>query len=217
MLELIAGKYRVTIENDPTHSVGSTDNVHRYDHEYQLDDTGTEYAVTSRHALRCSDDIESIATCILLAGGGASGIHDHSALIHDGSCIVAVGPFVVSLALPSLRINWALQIDDATCFGVYDSPRLGCLFSHGELLISRVSYDGTIVWQTGGADIFTNGFQLDGNVVRVTDFYDREYVLDAETGRELRCPNCGRYLPIVGAALILGIFVIVQLVFRIFN
>jgi hypothetical protein len=184
MLQLNAGKFRVTIANDPTHSVGSVDNVNSYDHEYHLDDARAEYAVTSRHAIRISDENELIASCILLAGGGASGIHDHSATIHNGSCIIAVGPFVASLAIPSLRMNWMTQTDDATCFGVYDSPKHGCLFSHGELLIARVSYDGTIVWQFGGADIFTNGFQLDGDVIRVADFYDREYVFDAETGRE---------------------------------
>jgi len=184
MLELHAGKYRVSIVNDPTHAVGSTDNVYSYDHVYHLDDARAEYAVTSRHAVRVFNGDELIASCILLAGGGASGINEHSAIIHDESCVIAVGPFMASLVLPSLKLKWATQTDDATCFGVYDSPSNGCLFSHGELLIARVTYDGTIVWQSGGADIFTNGFQLDENVVRVVDFYDRQYVLDAETGRE---------------------------------
>jgi hypothetical protein len=125
-----------------------------------------------------------IASCTLLAGGGASGIREHSAIIDDGFCVIAVGPFVASLVLPSLKLKWAIQTDDAACFGVYDSASNGCLFSHGELLIARVTYDGTVVWQSGGADLFTNGFQLDETVVRVVDFYDRQYILDAKTGRE---------------------------------
>ena len=175
----------MTIANDPAHSVGSADNVHSYDHEYHLDDARAEFAVTCRHAVRVSDERKLIATCILLAGGGASGIHDHSAIIHDGSCIIAVGPFMVSLALPSLKLNWATQTDDATCFGVYESPTRDCLLSHGELLIARITHRGTIVWQAGGADIFTNGFQLDGDVIHVTDFNDRGYTFDIETGREI--------------------------------
>ena len=51
-------------------------------------------------------------------------------------------------------------------------------------MIARVTYDGKIVWQAGGADIFTNGFELQDDVVRVFDFEDREYVLGIETGRE---------------------------------
>ena len=58
MLELIAGKYRVTIVNDPTHIVGSADNVHSYDHEYHLDDARAECAVTSRYALSIFADNE---------------------------------------------------------------------------------------------------------------------------------------------------------------
>jgi hypothetical protein len=184
MLELHAGKYRVLIANDPAHAVDSAENVYSYQHVYHLDDARVEYAVTSRHAVRVLDGDELLASCILLAGGGATGIHEHSAIIHDESCVIAVGPFMASLELPSLKLNWATQTDDATCFGVYDSPSNGCLFSHGELLIARVTYDGTIFWQSGGSDIFSNGFQLDETVVRVVDFNDRQYVLDAETGRE---------------------------------
>jgi len=185
MLQLTTGNIRVEITDDPTHTVGSADNVHSYDHEYHLDDARAEYAVTSRHAVRVCDDNGLIASCILLAGAGSSGIHDHSAIIHDRSCIVAVGQFMTSLAIPTLKMNWSTQTDDATCFGVYHSPNHGCLFSHGELLIARVSYDGTIAWQAGGADIFTNGFQLDGSAVRVVDFNDRQYTIDVETGRIL--------------------------------
>ena len=126
-----------------------------------------------------------VSSCILLAGGGASRIHDHSAIILNGFCIVAVGPFVVSLSLSSLELDWVTQSDDATCFGVYHCPDHRCLISHGELEISRLSYAGSVEWHSGGADIFSGGFCLDGDVIRVVDFCDREYAFDIATGQEM--------------------------------
>lgn len=185
MLELIAGNYRVSIIADSTHSVGSADNIHAYDHEYGLEDELGESAVTSRHAVRVSDNNEVVATCILFAGGGASGVHEHSAIIHDESCIIAVGPFMASLEVPSLKLRWTCQTDAATCFGVYRSEKHECLISHGELEIACVSYDGQLVWSSSGGDIFTNGFTLRDDSVRVVDFNGRHYTFDIETGREI--------------------------------
>ncbi|HMP71518.1 MAG TPA: hypothetical protein PKA76_19385 [Pirellulaceae bacterium] len=185
MLELVAGKYRVIIANDPTYAIGSADNVRSCDHIYHLDDARAEYAVTSRHTVTVTEDNKTIATCILLAGGGASGVHENSALIHQDNCIIAVGPFLASLILPTLELNWATQADDATCFGVHQSQYHECLISHGEMVISRVTFRGTIVWQADGAEIFTNECLLYGNVVRVTDFNDREYIFDINNGREI--------------------------------
>ncbi len=186
MLELIAGKYRLTIADDPTHTVGSADNVHIYDHEYHLDDAHDEYAVTSCHAVRVFDDNELIAASILMAGRGASSIHEHSAIIHNQSCVIAVGPFLASLKIATLELEWTTQTDWATCFGVYHSEKHHCFISHGELEISRVSYNGQLVWQTSGADIFTNGISIREDSVHVVDFNNMEYILDINTGREYR-------------------------------
>lgn len=92
---------------------------------------------------------------------------------------------MASVAIPTLELDWATQTDDATCFGVYHSEKNKCLFSHGELLIARVTYDSKIVWQAGGVDIFTNGFTLHDDFIHALDFYDREYVIDVHNGREV--------------------------------
>ncbi|WDI43205.1 hypothetical protein [Bremerella sp. P1] len=185
MLELISGKYRVTIADEPTHSVGSVDNVHAYDHEYHLDDARSEYAVASRHAVQVSDNTKLIATCILLASGGASGVHEHSAIINNEFCIVAVGPFMASLRIPTLELQWATKSDTATCFGVYHSEKHHCYISHGEIEIARVTFGGDIVWRAFGADIFTNGCRLLDDHVHVVDFNDMGYTFDIDTGREV--------------------------------
>lgn len=107
------------------------------------------------------------------------------AIQHNGVCFIAVGLFIAALDVPSLELKWVTQTDDAACFGVYHAVKHNCLLSHGELVIARVAYDGEIVWQTAGDDIFTNGFELQDDVVRVVDFEGREYVIDIGTGRDI--------------------------------
>lgn len=182
MLTLRSGQYQLSVNDDPLHTNGSADNLCQYDFYYRF---GERNLVTSRHAVKVWHDEVVLRSCLLSASGGASGIHDRSAIIHDDQCLVAIGPFIAAVEVPTLELKWATQVDDATCFGVYKSQKHNCLISHGELLIARIDYEGSIVWEVGGADIFTNGFALNDDSIYVMDFYDREYKIDIETGREL--------------------------------
>ncbi len=182
MLELKIDNYRVVYSDDPTYESGSADNVHSYHREYMLREDGDETGLVSGHALRVYEDEELIASCILQAEGGPTGVHDQSAIIRKGSCVVAIGSFVVSLHIPTLELEWATQTDLATCFGVYFSESRDCIISHGEIEIARLSQDGEIVWSSSGADIFTNGITISDDYVRVVDFYDREYKFNIGNG-----------------------------------
>ncbi|NND98756.1 MAG: hypothetical protein HKN47_15655 [Pirellulaceae bacterium] len=185
MLRLDANNYAITIENDSDYSVGSADNVRQYDREIALDAT-SGYTTTSRHAITVFDGDRILTSVILLAGGGASGVHEHSAIVVDDTCFVAVGPYVVSLSIPTLEMRWSTESDSATCFGVYYAGRHELLISHGELEIAALRTDGRIVWSSGGADIFTNGFDLRDDAVRVRDWDNRDYWFDIKTGTENR-------------------------------
>ena len=180
MLELACKTFLVTISDDPSYTVGFADNVRTYEHEYLLDCDH----VNCHHAIRVTDNDDDIASCILLACGGSTCIHEHSAVTHDNSCIIAVGPFMASVALPSLQLEWATKTDWATCFGVPHSEKHECLISHVELEIARVSFAGRLIWQVSGGDIFTGGFTLHDDCVDVIDWEDREYHIDIATGRE---------------------------------
>ncbi|WP_339910495.1 hypothetical protein [Symmachiella dynata] len=184
MLELTHGDIRITVSNNHTYSVGSVDNAVPFKHEYLLDPK-SEGHYSSKHGVRTERDGDEIASCILVAGGGASGIHTNSAVIHANSCYIAVGPFVASLSLPLLQLEWYTESDCATCFGVYFSPKHQCLISHGELEVARLSLKGEIMWSAGGADVFSNGFELLDDCVKVIDFYDQIYLIDIESGRGL--------------------------------
>jgi hypothetical protein len=106
MLSLAVGEYRLTVTNDPPHYDGSADNVHNYDVTHSFD--GDSCAATSGHALRLFQHDHQIRSALLSASGGASGVHDHTAIIIDGrNCIIAVGPYMASVSIPSLNLNWA--------------------------------------------------------------------------------------------------------------
>jgi hypothetical protein len=181
MLRLRCREIEVVIDNLPHYFAAEGDSARRFDREIQLD-ASTDVYTTSKHSVTTIWFGEQIASAILLAGGGASGIHDYSALVLDDDLLLAVGPYIARLAIPSLNTIWTTKTDDATCFGVYYSPTHRLILSHGELAIAALRPDGTIAWSTGGADIFTNGFNFDDNLIYARDFSDRDYTFDIATG-----------------------------------
>ena len=182
-MRLLHPKYEIILDNDRSYRFDAADNARKYERTYRLDDE--PYVPSSVHGVRVFDleRGEEIASCVLGAAGGASGIHEHSAIVHDETLVVAVGPFVASLDLPTLAINWKTQADDATCFGVYHSVANQCYLSHGELQIARLSYAGQIDWSRGGADIFTNGFTVSDDHVTAVDWNGDVYAWDIRTGK----------------------------------
>jgi len=190
MVRLNSGQFDILLDNVPTYSFGSMDNHRVYSQEYRLDNE--PYQPSSLHAVRVisNADKTEVADCILGAAGGASGIHENSAIINGDSLVIAVGPFMVSLHLPDLKLNWKTHTDDATCFGVYHSTTNGCYISHGELDVARVSYAGVIEWTNSGADIFTSSFTVADNQIEAVDWNEDVYVWDIQTGNPVKTsPN----------------------------
>lgn len=166
----------------PAYVPNSADNLRPAGEELIIGES--EYRPSSRHRITLSHGANVLASKVLLAAGGASAIHPHAAIVRGNKCFIAVGPFICSLELPTLRLEWSTCVDSATCFGVYDSPTIGGLISHGELEIARVTYSGEIIWSVGGADIFSEGFRLHERYAEAIDFNGRHYRFDLETGRE---------------------------------
>lgn len=180
MVEFKSSSCKLTIFNEPAYTEGSADNLRRYDKVYNF---SKEFRPSSLHGVNVDADGHSYS-CIVLAGGGASGVHAHSAAINGSECYIAVGDMVCCLTLPGLELKWATQADSATCFGVYFSSKHQCLLIHGELGISRLTLSGEIKWSAGGADIFTEGFSIYDDQVEAIDFDHRKYCFNIETGRE---------------------------------
>jgi hypothetical protein len=175
---LEAGKYELELIDEPLYS--SADNVRCYSCDYDF--TNGLYRPSSRHGLVLREDGIVRQSCILLARGGASGLHENSAVTVGDVCFIAVGDTLCSLALPSLDLLWHRQVDAATCFGVYYSANHYSLISHGELEIVRISLSGEVAWNSGGEDIFSEGFELHSDYIEVIDFNRMVYRMDIATG-----------------------------------
>lgn len=178
-MELASGSFVVTLLDDLTYSPGSADNVRQYAREYSLVE---EHRPVSQYGLSCRQRDGTTHSCILLAVGGASRVHEHSAVIVNESCFVGVGDMLCSLSLPTLELNWAIKVDTATCFGVYYCRKHDCLLSHGECEIARVSLSGEIVWSASGRDVFSEGFQIVDDHIETIDFNHEVYRIDIATG-----------------------------------
>lgn len=166
----------IRVVNEPTYSIGSRDNVRTYPLEMEL---APGSRPTSIHGVLLDD----ASVAVLSNSGGASGVHEHSALFKDGLLYLAIGDSVVCLDVQAPRMIWSVRVDSATCFGIYFDDARNALISHGELEIARLDEDGSILWQTSGADIFSEAFALRPEFIEAVDFNQRSYRFSYEDGR----------------------------------
>jgi hypothetical protein len=165
----------------PRFNPQSTDNLCTSEQECFIDGGGCRPSSRHRVTIRRGDEV--VTSRVFLAGGGASGVHAHSAFLRGDTCYLAVGAFVCALELPTLRLLWHLRADAATCFGVYDAPRYASIISHGELEIARLTYSGQLLWSASGRDIFSAGFELHQHHAEAVDFDGTHYRFELETGQ----------------------------------
>jgi len=177
MLTIQTDHYLLHFQDEHMYTAHSTDNKTVYMHEYLLSDPAT-----SAHGVVCQTPDTRRWSCILLASGGGTTIHAHSAVVRDDVCIIAIGNTIAALQLPQLDLTWHRIVDTATCFGVYFSQKHQCLIIHGECEIVRLTTTGTTVWQYSGRDIFTGRFHLHDDIIEVADFNDDPYLIDIDTG-----------------------------------
>jgi hypothetical protein len=174
--------YVLEVLDEPGYAFGSAVNTRHYQREELLGD-GQHRA--SRHGVTCVADGRELASVIFGAAGGASGVHERSLARLRDLAFLAVGPFIVCLQLPALSLEWAREVDQATCFGIHIDPEQRGLVCHGELEVSRLTLSGEIVWQASGRDIFTGELSVDSALVRAEDFNGDTYVFDLGTGKQI--------------------------------
>lgn len=148
--------------------------------EYFIEDEGTY--PTSRHRVTLRRGNEVFAHRVLLATGGASGVHGYSGFIRGNTCFLAVGPFICALELPTLRVMWHKRADETTCFGLHHAPTYASIISHGEVEIARLDYTGERLWSRRGEDVFSEGFRLLEHHVEAIDFNRTVYRFNLKDG-----------------------------------
>lgn len=109
-------------------------------------------------------------------------IGEHTLIRAKDDVLFAIGPYVCSYSLSKFSLNWHLEVDEATCFGIHYSESKDAYISHGETTIARFDLSGRLVWQESGRDIFSEGFRLTPSFIEAIDFDENIYQFDYATG-----------------------------------
>ena len=181
-LKLTFDKYDIELSNDKAFNLNSTDNTFKYDFIYH--DKEAPKFQCSQHAIKVSVGGQLYKSAILCAIAGGTTIHSQSAVIEDNDIFICCADKVFSLSLPDLQLNWMIQADIATCFGIYQADN--GLFTHGEMRVTRLDSNGTILWETGLKDIivyideeqrYQDAFVMHDNYIELMDFNGNKYQL----------------------------------------
>jgi outer membrane protein assembly factor BamB len=167
MIQLVTKQGVIAIVDEPTYSFGSADNVRAYPFEMSLD--GQD--ITSVHGVM----LDSQPTAVFGASGGNTGVHQHSAVYLDDKLYLVISNRIICMTIKPIKVVWNTTADSFTCFAIHLHPATGNLLSHGEIEISSLDLNGNLLWQSGGADIFTGPISFDETTVSVEDFEGRRY------------------------------------------
>ncbi len=168
--------YTIEVIDEQAYACGSSSNLHTYSQEYNLE---PKYRPSSSYGVKC---VQSDANCIVLASGGASAITEQSVIFRDSVFWILIGDQLVCFALPTLELLWNKKIDSATGFELFLSPDGKGLLIHGELEISKVTFEGETIWNTSGKDIFTEEFFVYEKHIEATDFNGEKYHIKIDDG-----------------------------------
>ena len=171
----------LTIEvfDDPSFTQ-NPDSPTSYDKIYQLEKHKV-YRPISQHGIVVYRDNIKIASAILLASAGGTSVSIDSIVIDQDDLVTTCSNCVFSLSLPNLKLNWATEVDWATCFSVRQYK--DSYITHGEMTISRIDREGKLTWEYGGADIFVchsegEPFQMYEDCIALIDFNGTKYKID---------------------------------------
>ncbi len=165
----------IQLKDDLLHSFNSADNERKYKEEFLIE--GTTHP-SSRFGLI----VDGIPRIIIGASGGSMIIGEHTLIRAKDDVLFAIGPYVCSYSLSKFSLNWHLEVDEATCFGIHYSESKDAYISHGETTIARFDLSGRLVWQESGRDIFSEGFRLTPSFIEAIDFDENIYQFDYATG-----------------------------------
>ena len=167
----------IQIVDEPTYTFGSADNKRCYPHEVLR---GKAFQPYTAHGVLLNGELLAV-----FGDFRCSGVHPRSALVIADRVLLAAGGRVVCFSPEPFQVHWDLDVDGAACFGIHFSADRDALISHGELSIARFSRDGRLLWQSYGADIFSEGFALKPDCIEAIDFNHVRYRFSNDTGKSL--------------------------------
>lgn len=181
-LKFTFDKYDIELSDDKVFTHNSVDNNFHYDNIYH-DDESMEFK-SSQHSVKVFLDGKLHRSAIICAVGGGSVVFPDSAVVWNDNIYICCADKVFSLSLPDLQLNWMVRADMATCFGIYQADN--GLFTHGEISVTRLNYNGKTLWKTGLRDIivyiddeqrYQDAFVMHDNFIALIDFSGNKYQL----------------------------------------
>ena len=174
----IIEKYKIEIYSDETYENGSADNINNYDFEYlEVEDKYNSTFV----GVKIYENEELKRSTIIGSEGGNTGINENSKIIEQNRILICCADKIFCLSFPELNLVWKTKSDEMSCFEIFKKDDYYIV--HGELEITKLNYNGKILWQKSGADIFTtvsgkNDFELTEKYIIATDWENRIYKFD---------------------------------------
>jgi len=167
--------YKIELRNDESYEIGSTDNTTKYNFEYEGDSFST-----TKHGVLLKQNGDLIKSAIIFGNEGQTSIHANSAIVFDDMLIICVSNKIFCLYLPTLKLRWVKEVDEITCFQIFKTSE--SYLVHGELNITRIDFNGDVIWSFSGEDIFVsaegkNEVELTANGIEITDWNGKNYLL----------------------------------------
>ncbi len=158
------GNFSIELLHDDTYTYNSSDNNKMYKFVYKTDES--RITLNKCGIIIRDQNEDEVSSAIILSAYGGSYPYPTLTAISNYHLFICASKYLYCLEIPSLEKSWQIQVDDGQAFEVFDI-HIG-LIVHGELSISRVSYDGTVLWSKSGPDIFVseagkNDFEIDHN------------------------------------------------------
>lgn len=179
MLKLPSPPYTLEFINecDPA-DTGRPDSM-IYERYYTLN---TQNVSGCRFGVRVKLGSDLQASCLVMSNGAMFKIDSDSVIVYRQRCVLAVGPHVAALSVPSLDLVWSCEVAWFGIVGIYYLPSIDSIVVHGETEVARLSMEGVLLWNHAAADLLTNGFEIREGYVHAVDWDNREYKIDLETG-----------------------------------
>jgi len=135
----------------------------------------------SRHYIVVKELGIEISNVTIYETNSASGIYEDTFTVTDDKLLVISGNEIYCLEIPSLKLIWHKEFDQAANFALYKLEEDFIIY--GEIGIFRITKEGKIVWSFWGRDIWVNlkdknPFSIESDKIRLFDFESNEYVLD---------------------------------------
>ena len=179
MIELNFAEYKIELVNESIYNPNSANNAIAYTNIFA--DSESDIFQSTNHGIKVYKNEKIYSNAIICAVGGATGIHENSAVIIENDILICCADKIFSLSLPDLNLNWMKKIDSATCFQIFNTKN--GFFVHGELEASKIDKSGNIIWSVGFADILVtpdgkDSFILHDDFIEIEDWNHDKYKLD---------------------------------------